>query len=585
MQNNLSVVGVPFPKGLMSTARNPLTMAPTYGREITNMLVQTDGAGFKRNGVVPVTPALPNGESIVGLFVYAGVAPQLIAVGSNGTIYGWSGTDWQTQYTGLNPLGTPRAVTFAGKLVLCNGFNNLIMYNGTAWEEVATLVVDQGTPLTWLAANRFSITSDATLYPTGSRVRAKVAGAYVEANVSSATTSGNVVTVTLDSAVLGTVAANLTEVAFTVKPPKVAYLAVAHDRLWGFGKGVLSPTMSGDVDRLRVYYTYGVNDPTAWPDTETGSIPSINLADKAGVADELLAMAVKDDMTVFMGRNHMQLWVGHNPVYTASSQGDFMWSKTIPLGIIHGSAVLSLPNDLLFVTRTGVRTLSRTIQTEQLDVADVGGELDPTIATAMQQLLPQQYRKVMGLQEPVQGWFGLCMGSQTLVWQVGTFGRGWVIFTGAFADVEAACTAPNGTVYLAKAGRVFVYDATCYDDAGEPITTRWWTPWLHPNGVKRWAHKYAEVLMARGSAMAVTLRRYTDDDDGNPAVFAMSTPEVPNYWNEAFWDEATWDSGNNGLKTSRDHAVLQSISLCVETVTTTGPFCVFGLKLYGVKEK
>ena len=61
--------------------------------------------------------------------------------------------------------------------------------------------------------------------------------------------SGAVVTVTLGSAVLTN---TLNEIAFTVKPPKVAHLIAVHDRLWGFGKGPLNPVMSGDVDRLRV---------------------------------------------------------------------------------------------------------------------------------------------------------------------------------------------------------------------------------------------------------------------------------------------------------------------------------------------
>lgn len=72
-------------------------------------------------------------------------------------------------------------------------------------------------------------------------------------------------------------------------------------------------------------------------------VPSLNLADKAGVADELMAMVVKDGMTVFMGRNQMQLWIGTDP----SGDGDLAWSKTIPLGVVHGSAVMELPNDLL----------------------------------------------------------------------------------------------------------------------------------------------------------------------------------------------------------------------------------------------
>lgn len=505
---------------------------------------------------------------------------QLLAATDAGKIYRHTNGSWVQVWAGLNGQGVVRTVTFGGKLLLCNGVDDVLAWDGTVWAVVSKLVVDTAAGLAFVAGNQFTIKSDAALYAVGTVVRAKLATGHVTAPVSAVSMNGDVVTVTLGQAVLDN---SVSEVAFTVKPPKVAALVAVHDRLWGFGKGVLTPTMSGDVDRLRVYYTHGVNDYTGWADPATGVIPSINLADKAGGADELMAMSLKDGMTVFVGRNHLQLWTGTNP----GASGDLAWAKTIPLGVVHGSALLELPNDLLFVTRQGARTLSRTLQTEQLDVSDVGSELDPTLTELVGLVManPALYRRVTAMRHDGQGWFGLALFDTTLVWQVGAFGHGWVVFDGVFAGITAAHAAPDGELYVARGGQVYRYDTAAWDDAGEPITMRWWMPWVNPARAKRWANKYVEVLMKRVVSMPFVLRRYRDYDDANPQVMALVSPAEPTYWDDTDWDDGVWDSGNVALPMVRDHVVGDTFSYALESTTTVGPLTIFGLKLYGVAER
>ncbi len=580
MRRDLATVIVPFPKGLMSTARSALSMPGTLGREVRNLLMSADGAGSKRNGVVAVGSEIA-GENVTALMSYQhSTGMQLLAATDAGKVYLRNGSSWNEVLAGRNGLGVVRSVTFGGRLLMCNGLDDVMAWDGTAWHAVSTFVTEAAAGLTFVSGTVFTVASEASLYAVGVTVRATLTSGKVTASVAAVSEADGIVTVTLAAAVLDN---TLSAVEFTVKPPRFAALVAVHDRLWGFGKGQLAPTMSSDVDRLRVYYTYGVNDYTAWPNPETGSIPSINLADKAGVADELLAMSVKDGMTVFAGRNHLQLWVGSSP----GASGDFAWSKTIPLGIVHGSALLELPNDLLFVTRQGARTLSRTLQTEQLDVSDVGSELDPTITERVARIMgnPAWYRRVNVMRHDGQGWFGLAMDDCTLVWQVGAFGHGWVVFDGAFAGVSASHLAPDGELYLANGGQVYRYDMDVWSDAGEPVTVRWWMPWVNPANRKRWANKYLEVLVKRAVDVAFIMRRYKDYDDANPQVFALTTPAEPTYWDGTDWDEGLWDIGDNPLPMVRDHVVADSYSYAIESTTVNGPFTVFGLKLYGVAER
>ena len=580
MKRDLATAVVPFPKGLMSSARSPLSMPVTLGREIRNMLMSADGAGSKRNGVVTLGNGMA-GEVMTAVMSYMAPAGlQLMVATDAGKIYRLDGRTWVQVWSGLNGSGVVRTVTFDGKLLLCNGVDDVLAWDGTAWSRVSTFVTDAAVGLTYVSATQFRINGTVEVYAVGTAVRATLATGTVTAQVSAVSESGGVVTVTLGTAVLDT---TLSQMEFAVKPPKVAALVVAHDRLWGFGKGPLSPVLGGDVDRLRVYYTHGVNDHTAWPDPLSGSIPSVNLADKAGVADELLAMSVKDGMTVFVGRNHLQIWTGTDP----RAEGDFGWSKTIPLGVVHGNAVLELPNDMLFVGRQGARTLSRTLQTEQLDVSDIGSELDPTMTEKVASVLadPAKYRRIVPLRHDGQGWFGLALDDVTLVWQIGSFGQGWVVFDGVFSGVTAAHSAPDGELYLARGSQLYRYDTATWSDAGEPFTLLWWMPWINPAKTKRWASKYVEVLVKRKADVPFLLRRYRDYDDANPQVMALLSPAEATYWNDTYWDEGLWDAGDTSLPLVRDHVVADSYAYALESTTANGPFTVFGLKLYGVAER
>ena len=579
MRNDLLPVVVAFPSNLMATAQSPLTLPTTYARELTNMIAAPDGSGTTRNGLTTVGASLGS-ASIMGVFSYQHTSGlQVLVVTDAGGIFRLNGGSWVSVYSGLNGTGTPRAVLFGGKLVLCNGIDPILVWDGATMAPVQTLVRDAGANLTMLSATQLRIDSTAALYPVGSDVRVRVNGAYVTTTVAAVSQSGAQTTVTLASSVL---VAPLTEVWFAVRPPAFANMRVAHDRLWGFGKGPLNPTLATDVDRLRVFYTFGVNDPAAWPDTATGSIPSINLADKAGVADELLAMAVKDGMTVFLGRMHVQLWEGSRP----QAGGDFGWVKTIPLGVVHGDAVLDLPNDLLLVTRLGARTLSRTVQTEQLDIADVGKAIDPTLMALMREVEANvpAYRRLAGFSCPAQQWFGLAMGSKTLVWQVAATGQGWAQFDGGFANLTAAHTAVDGTLYVAKGNQLYRYDTTVWSDAGVPFTARWWTPWVAPAANRRWANKMTELLVVPTVGQSLTLRRYKDFDDSNGQVLNLVLPNIPDYWDTATWDAALWDNSGASSPLVRDPVVAEVMALCVETNNAL-PLRILGVRFYGLAEQ
>ena len=582
MKRNLKTVFIPFPAGLMSTARPPTTTPDSFAREVINMYALKSGAGAKRNGCVKVGNAI-SGEEVVRLmyFIPQGGDVQILAATSSGKIYLKNEDDWDEKLAGLDASGTLRWTHFDGRLILCNGVDDVVAWNGTTFETVYEYVQDSSANLTYVDSTTFTIDGDMVDYPVGYKVKARLgAGIEVESTVASSTGTGTI-TVTLDDAVLTNA---LDEIYFESRPPKFAFVYAAHDRLWGFGKGPLkADSFSDDVDRNRVFYTAGVNNNTDWYDID-GLAQSINLQDKLPVIDELVAMRVKDGMTVFFFRNFIQVWAGSDPTLS----GDFTWVKTIPLGLVHGDLAVDLPNDIGFFTRFGARTLSRVLQTEQLDVGDLGSEVDPSIAESVQTMLSSDanYRNVHAFQHDRQGWFGFKPSGESLIFQASQASRGWALFDGLFESATAFLNTPDGKLYLASGGQLYRYDESVWDDDGTAISTRWWTPWKGVGASNnRWANKYVEVMAEQGVAVELSVKRFKNYDSSSNTPNITTIQNTPDYWDEGDWDLAYWDNISPQPPIMRDRFVSDVLAYAVESSTLTGPVILYGLKLHGIQEK
>lgn len=580
MSQDLTTVLLPFPANLMSSARTPTNMPTDFAREIRNMYMKTNGAGAKRNGVVKTGGALASGV-IVQLMYYIQPAGnmQILAVTDIGKIYLKNEATWTEVYAGLNPLGTVRWAHFAGKLVVTNGVDDMLEWDGEYFKTVFEYVKDLSANLTYVDASTFTIEGLPETYAIGTKLKLRLGvGTFVETTVASI--SGETpLTITTADAVLTNA---LDEAHYAAKPPRFANIYAAHDRLWGMGNGALKANeFSNSVDRNRIFYTSGVNEPTDWYDTN-GNLQSINLESKLPVIDELVGMAVKDSMTVFFFRNYTQIWGGLDP--TAS--GDFSWVKTIPLGAIHGSLIMEMPNDIAFFTRFGARTISRVLQTEQLDVGDFGSEVDPSIADSVSRMLANDadYRRVQKFRYDKQGWFGFKPLGDALVFQATGTSTGWAVFDGIFNQATAFLNTPDGKLYLAKGGQLYAYDEQTWADDTDDITTLWFMPWVKP-GNKQWANKYTELISEQGAAVQVQMKRYKNYNASSYISTITNLQTAADYWEEANWDNGFWDNGAPQPEKKRDHFVADVLAYAIENKSTAGPVTLFGLKIYGVKER
>lgn len=194
-------------------------------------------------------------------YVPVGGDIQILAANDAGKIYVYESESWTEVWSGLSTNGVLRWVHFAHKLVICNGYDPLLSWDGTTMQVIQEFITDTSANLTYLNSTTFTIESEADLYATGTAIKADLNGTEVASTVASVTGTAPI-TVTLTDAVL---TSELSAVKYAARPLTFNYIYAAHDRLWGFGLGQLKAHgYSDNIDRNRVYYTYGVNDETRW---------------------------------------------------------------------------------------------------------------------------------------------------------------------------------------------------------------------------------------------------------------------------------------------------------------------------------
>lgn len=580
MKQNLQIKTTPFPAGLMSSARNPATMGNNYARELLNLYTSRGGAGAKRNGFTKVVEGCPAAITCLMPYMDATGALQILAATDNGKIYLLNAGVWHEVYSGLNTLGKVRWVHFAGKLILCNGLDPLLSWDGTNMTIVKQWVTDVAPALTYVSPTTITINSSLELYTAGKPLRLRLGvGNYVYTTVASASVLSGVVNITLAT---GVATAVLDELAYEAKPPTFQYIYAAHDRLWGLGEGALKAnSFSASEDRTTVFYTAGTNDETAWYDNE-GLLPFINLADKMPVTDELVGMAVKDGITSFFGRNTIQLWAGDIP----GVDGNFVWQKNIPVGAIHGDLICEMPADVAFFTRYGVRTLSRVLQTEQLDIGDLGAEIDPSISSAMSALTAtdSSFMSAHSCRYDRQGWFAFHVAGRCFVFQATSTGAGWTEFDGLFKNATAFMNAPDGKLYVASSTILYCYDESSFADDEAPITLRWWTPWFTAGG-GRWANKYLELITESDANTVFNVKRFKNYDGANAVTYNLDIPGKGDYWDSAFWDNTQWDMGSVKPGYIRDGFIGDAYAYIFENISSYGPIQILGLRMHGKEER
>lgn len=330
----------------------------------------------------------------------------------------------------------PRSATFLNTLMLCNGVDPLLSWDGNQLQEVYDFVKEETAALTRIDNRNLSFTIPTSFniddYNVGNLLQIKVNGVTTQTAIAARNLNIQTLTITTTTD-LPQFVQNQTQVLYQAWPPRFNFLYVAHDRLWALGAGAATLNFRSPQEALKVYYTYKTNTVTGWFNERTKTVPSIDLSNKHGEPDNLEAICLVSDLMAFVGRNKTQVYQGQNPL-PVNEGGDFQFNSILSTGVIHGDLLIELPNDVFFVNSYGLQSFS-TLNIAKQFAATPFNAIDPLLQSHVSTLMSSnaEYWKATSFKYDLGSLMGFKLGTNpTLVSLFSTAPYSWSLFSGDF---------------------------------------------------------------------------------------------------------------------------------------------------------
>ena len=411
--------------------------------------------------------------------------------------------------TGLSIGCVPRASYFQQKMLICNGVDPVMSWDGTNLLDVSEFLVEtQANTFNRTGASSFTFNVvDLTVfmiskYFVGNLIKIDVAGVVTQLTILTSTLVGNTVTITTTTATVPVFIANQVSLYYQDKPPAFSFIYVSKDRIWALGAGAVSLQYRGIDTQLRVYYSYRPNVITGYGlfNENTKTVPSINMSDKHNIQDNFEAICEVNGLLAFMGRKRTQVWSG----YTPGQGGDFSWSANLPVGILHGDLIAELSNDVYFVSQSGVRSLTtlniaRQFSANSDDAVDTIVKSFSSNATASN----TNYRLCTSFKYEEGGFIGFKISNNKILASLfSTKLYSWFYLSGDFKNSN--CFMELGSqLYMFIGNKIYKYadgndnSQKIYgDQSGTSLIPIVWTPGLIKfRGKKGYANKRYELVL------------------------------------------------------------------------------------------
>ncbi len=426
--------------------------------------------------------------------------------------------DLTTQQLNTTPLKEnlaihtlPRAIFFQNKLIVCNGVDRLLSWDGVNLAEIYDFVAENTLLLTKEDVHRFSCVINTLSF--------FVLDKYFPDQQIQLMIDNQTYTLTIDQVSFneGDKKLTLTTVEvlpeFTVNmrlfykdyPPRFSYLHVHKDRIYALSEGAVNSSYRSQP--LYVYFTYRELSINNWVDETTKQTPFIDLSYTHQEYDQIEAIQSLKDQILFIGRRKTQIWHGTYPL----DKTQFYWKSTIHAGVVHGNLVTSVSNHLLFVSPSGLVSLGAQegISTTQAGLlantqAQLNNvpQLDPLIEQYLKSLdNPIAYRQCRAFRYEDGPFMGFKIGEhETLINLINTEIPSWSVLSGLFKQASSFC-AIHQQLFISKANQVYYYadgrksrKNTAFTDDGEAIHFHWSLPIIQ-DAVKRFSCQRYEVNM------------------------------------------------------------------------------------------
>lgn len=425
---------------------------------------------------------------------------------------------------GLAVACIPRAAFFQKKLLICNGVDKVLYWDGDNLGEVVDFVKEtKAQTFIRIDNNNFSFVSltgfVGNKYFAGNLIELKIGGVTTQLTITVVNIVANLVTITTTEILPAFV--EMIELFYQDWPPRFNYIFSGTDRLWALGPGAAGIQWRDADDALRVYYTYLPNTTTDWFNENTKTVPSIDLSKKHGIQDNLEAICQVNGLTAFVGRSRTQVWSGTIPGANGNL-GDFVWQSNLDVGAIHGNLLIGIANDVYFISQSGLQSAS-TLNVAKQFATTSSNAVDPIINKYLESVMSSDidYRSCRSFKYEQGNFGGFKIGrNKLLVSLFETNFYAWTFFSGYFQKSntlldsgDALCLFIGNSIHQyadGNNGSEVMYG----DNDGNSLISFTWVPGLIKRGTKRYANKRYELIIGYPSSFPL--------DDSNKITLTVN---------------------------------------------------------------
>jgi hypothetical protein len=396
--------------------------------------------------------------------------------------------------TNLSVTCVPRHVLFAGKLLICNGVDRVMMWDGHVLTDVCQFLEEDATEITRVNDRMITFTGgpsfNADHYLVGSQIQIVNQGVASVVTIGRVNVTGKICVITLQE--------NLPEfdnprLSYQCFIPRFSFMFAMYDRLWALGEGAAGLGYRYPDQAMRIYFMYKPGASLQWFDEQTRSVPSMNLAENHGIIDNLEAISFVNGYMLFIGREKTQAWSGSEPGggEVAPHKPLLQFHSSLPVGAVHGDLVLAVANDVFLITKTGLQSFS-TLNVAQQFSANSYDAVDPLVKQYVSEMMGSNgaYRASCSFKYDGGALAGFKIGFQSVLCSLfSTHFYAWTLFSGDFKEATAFCVLGN-SFYIAVDHILYKYgdghdgSVRCFGDEGDtcPVFFSWSLPVLKFKG-------------------------------------------------------------------------------------------------------
>jgi hypothetical protein len=407
----------------------------------------------------------------------------------------------------------PRHAIFNKTLLICNGVNNLLYYNGNEVAEIYDFVKET-------KANNFSRNSNvdfsfATLngfladkYYAGNKIQLKVNGEITELTIDEFEEGDETADITVEEELPAFGENDEVELFYKDYPPPFNYLYAGSSRLWALGPGRAGLDWREPNETLRLYFTYEPDTIFDWFNENTKTVPSIDMSNTHGILDNFEAICNINGLFAIIGRSRTQVWSGTIPPFSAGAQSDMNWQSTLDVGIANGNLLINMPNDAYFISQTGLKSFGTLNVAKQFAATSVNA-IDPIIEEFMSKIMKSDYsyRACRSFKYQLGKLCGFKIGeNKILVSPFETHPYAWTFFSGDFQKSSTfldtgkflSIFINNGIYKYADGldGSAILYG----DNNGKSLISFSWSPGLQNRGTRGFSNKRYQLILSYPSS-------------------------------------------------------------------------------------